>query len=132
MESPLANIEAYPDFYQLETAFRCYFVEFKATVRPWKFYWSKPGEVGRDGIFVTDQMKEDVANGSERYFNDAVGDNQSHYNSTFTLMEMAAFDYRQSFLYRQHFAQQPYAFLGGLTKMSLESIPAEWKEVFLS
>ena len=133
LESEIDGMHCIPNFKMSDEALRCYFVEYRGDVPFWTFFWSKPPEFGHDQIFKTERMKEDPPKNGERYFNDAVGKEQTRYNTTFTLLDTpfvhpgnASVKCTKSFIYRQHFDDYTGAFLGGLDAISLEEVPTEW------
>ncbi|MDB2469664.1 hypothetical protein N9X39_06345 [Alphaproteobacteria bacterium] len=139
LESEVDGMHCIPDFKMSDKALRCYFVEYRGDVPFWKFFWSRPPEFGDDHIFKTERMKEDPPKKGERYFNDAVGEEQIRYNTTFTLLDTPfvhpgnpSFNCDQSFVYRQHFDGSTGAFLGGLNAISPEKVPRKWLQTLKS
>ena len=70
-------------------------------------------------VFHIKEMKENVYKDENRYFNDALGDEQIHYESKFTLIPKKFNDEELSFLYRQKFGIQWSVFSGGMSPISL-------------
>ena len=131
MSSPLETMQSQPDFSPLDYALSCYFVEYLDSKPFWRFFWSKPKEYGGE-TFVTDRLKEDLSDDQHRYFNDAIGDNQTIYNTTFSLLSMTAFNCTLSFMYRQHFEASTYAFLGGIYDDNPYGLDDRWVQKFLN
>tara|TARA_B100000963_G_C22283677_1_gene518276 strand:+ start:35 stop:493 length:459 start_codon:yes stop_codon:yes gene_type:complete len=130
LEAQISDFSSLPQFAKMSQPSRCYLVEYDNNIWSWKFFWSKPGEYGQSGNFITDAMKEDPPKTGERYFNDATDEAQLQYKSTLTLMDNKMFDDEQSFMYRQHFKNWSGAFAGGLTLIDLGSVPIEWAKIF--
>ena len=131
MDSPIERMESHPDFSHMEQALRCFFVEFNDRDTYWKFFWSLPNQHGPGSVFKTKRLKEDLTEDQHRYFNDATGSEQKHYSSTFTLVSSPAFNFSFSFFYRQHFAENTYAFLGGMEETNITDVHKDWVETIL-
>ena len=132
MQAQVQDMGSFPQFTMMSEASRCYLVKYNDEKFAWKFFWSKPGQYGEDGNFVTNAMKENQApRGSNRYFNDATDVAQLDYNSTLTLdTELMLDDGGKSFIYRQHFDNWTGAFQGSLTLTDPKNIPTEWLNIF--
>ena len=128
MQSKLDDFGAAPQFSQLSQPTRCYLVEYDNPIWSWKFFWSKPGQYGPDGNFITQTMKEDPPRNGERYFNDGSKD-QMQYSATLTLTNMQLYD-GSAFMYRQQFDTWIGAFMGSLAPIDLQEVPAEWMSIF--
>ena len=130
LESYLENEASIPNFIQTSQAFRCFFIEYNNIDWAWKLFISFPDKYDLGNVFHTKEMKEDVSKDENRYFNDALGDNQLHYESTFTLIPKKFNNEKLSFLYRQKYGIQWSAFSGGMSPISLDSVPLEWMDLF--
>ena len=121
------------DFSMMQPPVRCYFVEYDNQIWSWRFFWSKPGEQGISGNFITSPMKEDPPKGGERYFNDANLEDPRIWNTAFTLINKESFNKEeQSFFYRETFDNWNGAFMGGLTLINHDNVHSEWKNLFVS
>ena len=118
--------EALPQFTELDQPTRCYLVEYTNGYS--KFFWSKPGQYGDEGNFITKAMKEEPPKNGERYFNDALVDKFT-YSSTLTIVSTRMFD-GQGFLYKQKFDNWIGSFMGGMNPMAKESVHAKWLHIF--
>lgn len=121
-QAKINDFGEFPEFSQLEQPIRCYLVEYMSGY--WKFFWSKPGQYGDEGNFITGAMKEDPARNGDRYFNDAI-DDQFTYSTTLTLTSKPFQDGR-SFIYKQSFTNWIGGFMGSMNPIGLEVIHPSW------
>lgn len=128
LEARVEDFGAVPKFAERAQALRCYLVEYDNDAWSWKFFWSKPGQHGATGTFVTEAMKEDPPRNGERYFNDASED-QTEYSVTLTLTGMPLHG-APAFMYRQQFDNWTGAFMGNLMPVDAREVATEWLSVF--
>jgi hypothetical protein len=129
-QAHINDFATFPDFSkfeELDQPTRCYLIEYGNGY--WKFFWSKPGQFGEGGNFITDTLKEDPPRNGDRYFNDAIED-QYVYSSTITLTT-AQFQNGRSFIYKQRFNTWFGAFLGSMNPIGIDVIHPSWMKVFL-
>jgi hypothetical protein len=127
-DAEIEDFGAMPKFAERSQALRCYLVEYDNGAWSWKLFWSKPGQHGTTGTFITGAMKEDPPFNGERYFNDASPD-QTEYSATLTLTSMDLHG-APAFMYRQQFDGWCGAFMGNLVPTDQRAIAAEWMDVF--
>lgn len=118
---------ATPDFDAFDQPVRCYLVEYKNGYS--RFFWSKPGEYGAAGMFVTKPLIEGQPKNGERYFNDAYYEDPNKFSVTLTITNQMVHD-GQGFMYRQEFSDWMGAFMGNLNPVHLSAVPDTWLEVF--
>jgi hypothetical protein len=125
------DVFAAPNFEQLEQPTRCYLVEYSSGL--FRFFWSKPGEHGDVGTFITNPMGECEPRNGERYFNDADHDDPNQFTAALTLSKEAMLD-GAGFLYRQKFSAWVGAFMGSLSPVNMQTIhsdvPSAWRRMF--
>jgi hypothetical protein len=124
----IEHMGSLPQFLDMPEHHSCYLVEYYNPNYQWKFFWSIPGKIGQDGVFITNAMKEDPPRNGERYWNDA-GDDKMVYSTTLTLSNSLTND-GQTFLYRQHFETWTGAFIGYLNEVDISSLPSIWVKTF--
>jgi hypothetical protein len=130
MQAKISDISQFgvvPQFAQLPQPTRCYLVGYGNGY--WKFFWSKPGEFGKDANFITPTMKEDPTQNGERYFNDAIKDDYT-YSTTLTLTKNQLFD-GCGFMYKQVFSGWTGAFMGAMNPLETNMVPEGWMVLFL-
>lgn len=128
LDARIEDFGSAPQFNERKQPLRCYLVEYGNGSWSWKFFWSKPGQHGDDGTFITATMKEDPTQNGERYFNDA-SDDQMEYSVTLTLTGIPLHG-APAFMYRQEFDKWTGAFMGNLVPVDARAVPAEWMSVF--
>lgn len=130
-QSVISTFSDVPQFGELAQPCRCYLVEY--TNRGSKFYFSKPGVFGPDGIFITEVLKEDLPRNDERYFNDAYQTDPNVFSTTLTLTNQQILG-GTGFMFRQKFDDWIGAFMGQLTPIEGEllnsKVPDVWMQIF--
>lgn len=128
MEAKIEDMGSQPQFSNMTEHRSCYLVEYYNPVNTWKFFWTLEENVGEEGIFITNAMKEDPPKNGERYWNDA-GEDKMVYSTTLTLSSSLK-NNGLNFLYRQHFETWTGAFMGYLDEVKLWSLPSIWIKTF--
>jgi len=122
------DMSSTPRFVPIDQPTRCYLVEFSDGFS--KFFWSKPGEYGDNGVFTTVGMAEALPLNGERYFNDAYHEDPTVYSVTLTLTNQP-FNDGKAFLYRQKFEGWAGAFAGSLSPIEIGEVPDGWMALFV-